>query len=774
MIKRKLESPNRQSLRTGAKVRRQLTTDLPLVRATLIKHSKRRLLGLLLTLVAIFCGDAGVRWAFAEEDLGISATFTSTRAVNPNEQIELILSRVLRPEEGSLAIFVGETDMTRLFATAESKLIYSPRIVPLPVGDSHVKIYLISPANEWREIAQFPLRVSNNASESSAPAAGSGDTTSSPATNGGSDSSIPPVVDTTKGKRFFQTQEITPALTVNIRAQSAVLYFPDSNRPERLNFTDVSIQGSLQAKLARGFWTSQSQFDFVGSSNQREALRFGENGVDAPQIDLSSYSSLLQFDKVKVTLGHSSYGANRYLINSFSSRGINVTVPLGSRADVSFSAMNGTSVAGWQNFTGLQRQKHRVYSGTLGFEFLRKRPGGLRVEVGVLRGSLLPISNFNQSNLTDAERSNGLGARVVASDSKGRLRIEAGFGRSRFGNPADPLLNQGFVVVPVREQAKNARYLDLSYQILNGVALVKDRPLSLSVSFRHNRVDPLFRSVALSAQADRQDNQFEMSGSFGEITFGAAHNRSNDNLDEILSVLKTLTRRNGFQVGLPLTAILGAKKPFSPWLPRLSYNYDRTHNYGAFLPVSAGFSPSHVPDQASTNQGFNADWSHAKWRFSYRLNESFQDNRQPGRERADLRNLTNAFGVGLTPNQRFNVSVDLSSERSHNLEFAQFERNFRAGLQVNLQTTKKSTLAATISSAFGGDATNARRSRNADLDLQWSTRFNFFEDDRWRKVQGQFFIRYANRYASARDNVFFFNNLTKVQTMSAGLSFTFF
>jgi hypothetical protein len=326
----------------------------------------------------------------------------------------------------------------------------------------------------------------------------------------------------------------------------------------------------------------------------------------------------------------------------------------------------------------------------------------------------------------------------------------------------------------VREQAKNARYVDVSYQILNNVALVKDRPLSLSATFRHNRVDPLFRSVALYAQADRVDNQFEMAGSFGEITFAAAHNRANDNLDHILSILKTLTRRNSFQVGLPLTSILGAKEEYSKWLPRLSYNYDRTHNYGAFLPVSAGFSPSHVPDQASTNQSLNAEWSHSMWRFSYRLNESFQDNRQPGRERSDLRNLAHTFGVGLTPNQRFNVSVDLSSERAHNLELAQFERNFRAGVQFNLQTTKKSAFAATISSAFGGDAANARSSRNVDLDLQWSTRFNFFEEDRWRKVEGQFFVRYANRYASARDNIFFFNNLTKIQTMSAGLSFTFF
>ncbi|MGI9065869.1 MAG: hypothetical protein ACR2HX_05620, partial [Pyrinomonadaceae bacterium] len=180
------------------------------------------------------------------------------------------------------------------------------------------------------------------------------------------------------------------------------------------------------------------------------------------------------------------------------------------------------------------------------------------------------------------------------------------------------------------------------------------------------------------------------------------------------------------------------------------------------------------PDQASTNQTGSAEWSRSKWRFSYRVNESFQDNRQPGRERADIRNLVHSFGAGVTPSQRFNINVDLSSERATSLETAQVDKNFRAGVNFSIQTTKKSALAATISSAFGGDNGNRRSSRNADLDVQWSMRFSIYEKERWKKVQGQFFARYANRYASARDNIFFFNNLTKIQTVSTGLSFTFF
>jgi hypothetical protein len=74
---------------------------------------------------------------------------------------------------------------------------------------------------------------------------------------------------------------------------------------------------------------------------------------------------------------------------------------------------------------------------------------------------------------------------------------------------------------------------------------------------------------------------------------------------------------------------------------------------------------------------------------------------------------------------------------------------------------------------FAGDAANTNRSRNADLDVQWSWRFGAGNAE-YRKVQGQFFVRYANRYARATDNLFLFHNITKMQTASAGLSFTFF
>jgi hypothetical protein len=617
----------------------------------------------------------------------------------------------------------------------------------LPLGENPLIVFVVSPAGEWTEVARFQLRVKED-----------DDSTTAVSSNG----------------HWFGLKqvELQPALSVNVKAQSAVLYFPETQRPERINSLDFAFQGSLQSKLTRNGLTNQNQFDFVGSSVQKEALRFGDESNNAPQIDLSSYLVQFQVKKVKFQLGQYSYGTNRYLINGFSSRGLNVTVPITSKVDLSFNAVNGTSVVGWNNFTGLEKRNHRVFAGTVGYEVFPEHPGWLRFEGGLLRASRQPLNNFNERSLTDAETSNGVGARVVVSDKNERLRVEAGFGRSRFDNPADPLLSRGFSVVPVRETSRNAQYLEMSFQFLKDVSVGSQRKANLGFTFRHNRVDPLFRSIAVLAQADKLDNQFELTGNIGEITATVGHNRLNDNLDDVPSILKTLTRRSGFNLGLPLTSLWTAKTG-GQWLPRLSYSYERIHAFGAFLPINSDFAVTHVPDQASLSHSFNAEWQRENLRLGYRFNQSEQDNRQPGRERADFKTLVNALTLGVTPQRRLEMNFDLSAERSSNLEIARFDHTWRASVTANFQTTKKSTLAATISSAFAGDRLNLTSSRNADLDLQWSWRFGA-EKDKYRKVQGQFFVRYANRYTRATDNIFLFRNLTKLQTMSAGLTFTFF
>ncbi|HYJ45506.1 MAG TPA: hypothetical protein VEV81_02760, partial [Pyrinomonadaceae bacterium] len=466
----------------------------------------------------------------------------------------------------------------------------------------------------------------------------------------------------------------------------------------------------------------------------------------------------------------------RQLINNFSSRGLSVTVPISKRLDLSGALMNGTSVVGFNNFFGLSRTKHQVASGTLGIEFLPKRPGGLRLELSVLRGSLLPLNNFNQGSVTDAEKNYGGSIRVTGSDKAQRLRFDGGFARSRFTNPADPLLYQGRNVVAVRPVSRNARYLDISYDLLRNYKLVESRPLSLSLAYHHERVDPLYRSVAAPAQADRQNNQLDASGSFGDIAFTADDTRGNDDLAGIKSILKTLTRRNAFSLSFPMASLFGIRAHPSKWFPRLAYNFDRVHQFAAFVPVGGDFSSlAQIPNQLSTSQNFSADWQlSTRLRLGYRFNHSFQDNRQFTRERADLLDEVNGLTVGLNPLKTLDLNFDVNAERASNFEQNAINTNLRFGTNLTWRMTKTMVWALSASTTGAGDRARINHRRDADFDVQYSWRFLTTEKNRWKKVQGQFFIRYANRYGLTRDNLFGFFTLTKFQVFNAGLNFTFF
>jgi hypothetical protein len=328
----------------------------------------------------------------------------------------------------------------------------------------------------------------------------------------------------------------------------------------------------------------------------------------------------------------------------------------------------------------------------------------------------------------------------------------------------------------VRQVTRNARYLDATYTPLQNFALSKTKKDTLAVTYRHERVDPLFRSVAAFTQADRQQNHLELVAAVGDITAAVSHLRFNDNLGNLPSILTTLGRRTNLILGVPLVSLLGNPAKPSPWLPRLSYSLDEVRQFGASIPTNGGFelNLTTIPDQLSTNQNLSAEWQLKGLRFGYRFNRSFQDNRQVGRERADLRNLVNGFALGVNPTAALDLNFDVGAESASNKENDRVDRTLRIGSNITWRLTQKMTVGATLSGTAAGDTNRVSKNRSAEIDLQWSYRFGLQKKNCLEKFQGQFFIRYANRYAHGQDSLFQLDNLTRLQTLNAGVSVTFF
>ena len=754
-------------------------------------YSLRKTRHALFAICVLLCVSIGSR----ADDLTIRAAFERKASVLPSEKIELFLSRALQPADGSLAVLIGDTDVTAMLMVEAANVSYTPRL-PLPAGESDVTVWLVLAGNQWKEIARFPLRVAAGDTVNGSSGASTTDGATVPglstgaAPNNSQAASTNNATPTPKGRWGFDKIEPIKNISLNLKSQPNSDAFPKPPPgTTRQNFTDMAGQASLGVAFTRGALVWSNRFEMAGSSFQNEALRFGELGQKAPNVDLSSYQLQVQQGASNFAVGHVSFGAQRHLINGFSSRGMTAKIALGKRADFTAAAVNGTSVVGWSNFFGLNRRKHQMLSAALGFEFLPSRPQGLRIEIGALSGSLLPLNNINQRTLTDAERSAGGSLRLIASDAQNRFKLDAGFTRSRFTNPSDPLLEQGLNLTPARETTRSARFADASLALLRDLKLTSLQKANLTLNFRHERVDPLFRSVGASAQADHFQNQFELVGAIGEANFTASHTQFNDNLDNLPSILKSLTRRDALNVNLPLSALLGPftterqqsngksnGKP-SPWLPRIGLTVDRVHQFGAFIPINGGFRPDVVPDQVSLNYNLSADWQFTKLRLGYRFNRSSQDNRQPGRELADLENLTNGLTLGLSLTPALDVNFEVNNELANNFEFKRADHTLRYAVNTNWRMTPRAAFALNLSTIGAGDLARTSSSRTIEGDAQLSYRMDR-EHPVWRRLfanrmQAQFFIRYANRFASTRDLLFVINNLNKVWTLNTGMNLTF-
>ena len=648
----------------------------------------------------------------AEQPLAIAVSFPGDRFIGADTPLELELSRPLADADGRLAVVIGSTDVTALFDRVGRKLVYRPRLLRLPRGESELVIYQVKGA-AWTELSRHPLKVL---------AAGG-----------------------------FATASAKPTISVNMKGQLAEGHSAELPDPDRPTYQDFTFASGLQSTHSRdGGWSLRTQSNYVGATRREEALRYGIRQDDAPRVDLADYLVQLERGATNLSLGHVSTGANRHLVSGFSSRGISGAVR-GSAVSLSLAAMNGSSSVGWDNLTGLNDGDHRIYSATVGVELMPKRPGGIHLDATLLDGSLLPQTGFTQGGVVDAERSTGGGVQLSASTPGQRLRLAAGLARSRFDNPAnrDPQLAGDSALVPVERETRGARYVELNAGLLQGVRIAKLFAATLAAGYRHERVDPLYRSVAAYAQADRQQNAFDLTGSLGAVSVQLAHSRSGDNLAGLATILTTNTRTTTAMASVPLASLLRVTTRVGMW-PQLSYGLNRNHQFGEGIPPNSDFSASHVPDQMSTVHDASAAWQAGRWRLQYRYNRSFQDNRQPGRERADLIGTANTISLGLTARANLDLSVDASVERQANRELAQNGRVRRIGTTASWRATPLTTLSAYASTSTSTDEPVTSDADNGELRLELARGFDFWRNGDGNGTRGQLFLRYANQSAITR------------------------
>ncbi|HYC44294.1 MAG TPA: hypothetical protein VED01_02310 [Burkholderiales bacterium] len=664
----------------------------------------------------------------AAQDFGVQTT-VDPDPVSAEEPIQIRFNRPLTPNDGRLAVFVASTDVTDLFQRRVNGLALRRGPFRLPPGESDLIVYLVTPKEGWRELQRVRLNV------------------------------IPPGGP--------QRALVEPKLSIGLKAQVFEGHSPVTNRPPRETFQDGTFQAAFNTDHLISGVGIKSEFQGVGSTYRQEAPRFADEGSAADKADLSRYAVDLQYGLHRVGLGHLSYGNHRHLISNYGGRGINFATRIGARSDLALTAMSATQIVGFQNFTGLGEANHRLWGLTYGHELMPGQ-GALRVEVSMLDGRRSPQSNFNQSSVTDAEHSRGFGLRILSTAIPG-LRIDAGYAKSSFDNPFDPLLAAGQSLVPTTRKRKDAHYLDAAYALFKDYALTDRHKVNVTLNFRHERIDPQYRTIAAIVQADRLVNYYDITGTLGDVAFQYFQSRTRDNLDDVPSILKTKTPREGANIALPLNPVFGYRDSPLAWLPTLTYSYDRTHQFGLGLPINSGFALSHVPDQWSGNHNAGFEWAGPKWRLGYRVGYSKQDNRQTGRALADLANLGHVLSVGLQPWDTFDFSIEGGMDRAQTYESAKTLRTRRIGFNANWRVTERWTLGSTLNFTRGNEGGDLVESRSDLVQAQATYGFKVPVPG-WRALPAQWYVRYVNQLGFVRDDTIGINAGTHLWTVSTGVS----
>ncbi|MBK7256256.1 MAG: hypothetical protein IPI01_00205 [Ignavibacteriae bacterium] len=643
--------------------------------------------------------------------------------------IEILLSRPLSGGE-RVALVIGTTDVTDLCRLHGDTLSYQPEALAAPPGAVAVSVFIVYAGDVWTQVAGDSIHI---------------------LVSGG-----------------FERSILQPSFTLSYSGQMPGDEEGSAETPSpshELN-GQLSVKGEVERKgVGVGFAAN-----IVGVSDRAEALRFSELGEDASKIDLASGLVEAWVGVSKIAAGHISHGRSRHLLNNFASRGITVTTQLGGWADLSGSVMNATGVVGWSNLAGLANAQHRIYSGTLGVNVLPLTTATLRIEGSYVHGSQLPLANFGQAVINDAEESGGASVRLVGADPGRTITLDAGVTLARFVNPRDPLLEQGLETVPVQPETRQARYADVTWDVVREAALLPSVSGRLSVVYRHERVDPLFRTVGASVRPDLLSHTVEAHGGLGPLQMDFVHQRAEDNLAAVTSIPKSETRQTALNMML-VPPVSGGLLP--GWLPSLTYSLNRTGQESVTAPDLSGSTPGGGTDQVTTTHAGGVEWQGDWLRIGYRCTYTDQDNSQGGLLTAGTVNRSNGLAIAVNVLEGFTAGLEGALESNESTGTGTVLQNRRIGANILLPLTAGAMVTFTGSMSTSGPDDGLAAQQQAQVSIEASYAFDLSSAFvfTW---QGRSFIRYSWNEFTMRDDVFDLRAETRSWAINAGLSFSIF
>lgn len=665
---------------------------------------------------------------------------TGADGIRPGQPIVLRLDREPTPADGALAVFIGRTDVSSLFGIAANELTFTGKDFALSPGELPIVVWQVR-GGQWQEIHRGALTIlaASQADEASG------------------------------RKGFVPTLDLTVKSQVHERRRGA------ATRPVRPTFSDLALRAGLGIDRQVGPVAARGNVNLVGSSFREEALQFAGRGVHAAKVDLADYRFDLGHGPGQLSIGHIGWGNHPLLLNSYGSRGLAGTVKLGHRFDVSVNAMNGTSIVGFDNLLGLNESQHRIYGASVGIEADPAQAGWLRGELSYVDASLQARNNFNRGEIPDAEQSRGFGVRLLSRMFDGRLRSDIALARNEYRPADDPQLALGQSLTLLQASTRSARIFDVAFDLVRGWAIADGWPLTLTPVLRYERIAPLYKVLGASISADQRVHRVGLSGQIGAVQANWSRSRREDNLDDIVSLLKTRTEGEELAVSVALAEIFRVAAPAPTLWPRLAFQWQSNRQFAVNAPPFelSGLLPTHRPDQQNRTAALALGWTLGRYSVNYGINQAHQDNRQPGRERADFRNLSHQLSVSVAWSEALsvNAAADRTRQYSYEKQLASYTRGASFGFDWRL--ADHWTVGGSYSLTRGDDSRDIAESRGNTVHTQLGRRFTL-PGLFGAPMSGQWFVRHALQGAGSRDRAFGLQSGGRNWAVSVGASLSMF
>jgi TonB dependent receptor len=653
-------------------------------------------------------------------NLSFTSSVQANTVVTSGQVIVVQLSRPLLPSEGMLAICIGSVDLAaKTVKVDDTNYQVDLTGVKLMKGEQNLTLHAIL-GDKWADLASISIKTDSSIDESA------------------------------EKKKTFEAR-----LTIGVKGQLTERVSGTSKISDRPRFQDLNVGIALNGKPQLMGSEAQLSMNLLGVSRRNEALSFGTEKQDASKLDLQDYRSDLALGDLKVSLGHQSLSGNPLLLADTSSRGVSANYAFSPQFDLNASAIRATSVVGFSDFFGLQNADHRIYSLGMGYEMFPSDKGLLRAELSMLDGKSEPQSQFNRGQIEDAERSKGIGVRLVTTDTQGRWKGDIFWARSKHVNPLDATLAQGADLVPVKPENRKAYSSEASYLLVKESKLFSDgMPLNVRGIVRYEYVDPLYKSLGASFIADQRKVRYTKEIRLGEINWNVSAGQRNDNVATIPTILKTGTYDWVSSLAIPLPNLFGTKnedgqvKP-AAHLPTVQLDSTRLRQYTLRIPDGTNAKSSFWPDQVNYQHKAGLNWSLEKSTIGYSFEYGHQDNRQTDRDSSDFVIRTHQLNTSYRFSEKLNLNLGANFSRNFSVEKQQLTSNIGAQLGIDWMMTDDWSVKFDYSSGIVRDSLNQQYSNSKNTSFQAVRKLP--KTLLGSKIEGQAFVRLASTRIRALD-----------------------